>query len=162
MESGIARIHAEVAAGLLETSCAGARVLRAGCHRLVGGDGLRRRRPAGHPHSTLDDGIIDGIIDQEVLGLSRVYVQAKSCALGTGRPEIQGFVGALHGQQANQGVFITTGRFSSGATNYAEGVATRVVLIGGARLARLMIRHGVGVQVRQTCSVVEIDEDFIE
>ena len=110
------------------------------------------------------DGGIDGIIDQDALGLSRVYVQAKRYALDTsvGRPEIQGFVGALHGQSANQGVFITTGRFGPKAREYADGVATRVVLIDGQRLAALMIRYGVGVQVRRSVQIVEVDEDFFE
>jgi len=67
-----------------------------------------------------------------------------------------------HGQQANQGVFITTGRFSSGAIEYASGVATRVVLIDGQRLADLMIRYRVGVQVKRTLHIVELDEDFFE
>lgn len=90
--------------------------------------------------------------------------RAKRYALDSsvGRPEIQAFVGALHGVQANQGVFMTTGRFSSGAKAYADGVATRVVLIDGARLAALMIRYGVGVQVKRTVQIVEIDEDFFD
>lgn len=111
-----------------------------------------------------NDNGIDGIIDQDALGLSRVYIQAKRYApdSSVGRPDIQGFVGALHGAQANQGVFITTGRFSSGAKAYADSVATRAVLIDGERLARLMIRYGVGVQVKRTIQIVEIDEDFFE
>ncbi|WP_266094985.1 restriction endonuclease [Microlunatus elymi] len=71
-----------------------------------------------------------------------------------------GFVGALHGQQADRGVFITTGRFSSGATAYTQSVPSRVVLIDGARLAQLMIRYGVGVQVERTVEIVKVDEDF--
>ena len=78
-----------------------------------------------------------------------------------GRPEIQGFVGALHGQ-TGPGVFIMTGRFSSGAQQYAKAVPTRIVLIDGQRLASLMIRYGVGVQVRRTVALVEVDEDFFE
>ena len=111
-----------------------------------------------------NDGGIDGIIDQDALGLSRVYVQAKRYALdmSVGRPEIQAFVGALHGAQANQGVFITTGRFTSGAREYADAVPTRVVLIDGSRLSSLMIRYGVGVQVKRTVHIVEVDEDFFE
>ena len=111
-----------------------------------------------------NDGGIDGIIDQDALGLSRVYVQAKRYAMDAvvGRPEVQGFVGALHGNQANQGVFITTGRFSSGARQFADAIATRVVLVDGPRLARLMIKYRVGVQVRQTYDIVELDEDFFE
>lgn len=111
-----------------------------------------------------NDGGIDGIVDQDALGLSRIYVQAKRYKLDAtiGRPEIQAFVGALHGNQANQGVFITTATFSSGARHYAESVPTRVVLIDGRRMASLMIRYGVGVQVKQTVQIVEVDEDFFE
>lgn len=111
-----------------------------------------------------NDGGIDGIIDQDALGLSRIYVQAKRYAPDNivGRPAIQAFVGALAGNQANQGVFITTSAFSADARAYAESVPTRVILIDGERLARLMIRYGVGVQVKQTIQIVEIDEDFFE
>ena len=114
--------------------------------------------------SLSNDGGIDGIVDQDALGLSRIYVQAKRYALETavGRPEIQAFVGALHGNQASQGVFITSGRFSQGARDYSASVPTRVVLIDGRRLAGLMIRYGVGVQVKRTVRIVEVDEDFFE
>lgn len=110
------------------------------------------------------DGGIDGIIDQDALGLSRVYVQAKRYAADNvvGRPAIQEFVGALAGNAANQGVFITTSRFSTGAQTYADQVPTRIVLVDGARLTRLMIRYGVGVQVKRTVQIIEIDEDFFE
>ncbi|MDQ3158419.1 MAG: restriction endonuclease, partial [Actinomycetota bacterium] len=109
-----------------------------------------------------NDGGIDGIIDQDALGLNRVYVQAKRYATNSSvsRPEIQGFVGALHGRQTDQGVFITTARFSRGAYEYAESVASRLILIDGDRLTSLMIRHGVGVQIKQTHHIVQIDEDF--
>ena len=111
-----------------------------------------------------NDGGIDGIIDQDILGLSRVYVQAKRYAPDNsiGRPDVQSFVGALQGRQANHGVFITTSKFSSGAIEYVRTVPTRVVLIDGARLAKLMIRYRVGVQIQQTVQIVEIDEDFFE
>ena len=165
VEEGIARIHADVAAELLTRLHANdpAFFEQAVLDLLVamgygGADGRATRTQLSN------DGGIDGIIDQDALGLSRVYVQAKRYALDTsvGRPEIQGFVGALHGQSANQGVFITTGRYSAGARDYAEGVATRVVLIDGQRLAALMIRYGVGVQVRRSVQIVEVDEDFFE
>ncbi|QGH69321.1 restriction endonuclease [Pseudactinotalea sp. HY158] len=107
---------------------------------------------------------IDGIIDQDALGLSRIYVQAKRYGAENtvGREAIQAFVGALAGNQANQGVFITTSRFSRTAIDYAGSIATRVILIDGDRLARLMIRYGVGVQVKRRIEIVEIDEDFFE
>lgn len=111
-----------------------------------------------------NDGGVDGVIEQDPLGLENIYVQAKRYADGNtvGRPELQGFVGALHGLGADRGVFITTSRFSSGAEEYAESIPSRVVLIDGPRLVDLMIRYGVGVQTRQTYHVVEVDEDYFE
>jgi restriction system protein len=111
-----------------------------------------------------NDGGIDGIVDQDALGLSRIYVQAKRYSPHNvvGRPALQAFAGALAGNQANQGVFITTSSFNSGAVAFAEQVPTRIVLIDGERLTRLMIRYGVGVQVKRAVKLVEIDEDFFE
>ena len=112
----------------------------------------------------VNDGGIDGVIDQDVLGLDTVYVQAKRYASGNavGRPELQGFVGALSGK-ADRGVFITTSTFSKGAIDYARYDArARIILIDADRLTELMIRYGVGVQVSQTVHIVEIDEDFFE
>lgn len=111
-----------------------------------------------------NDGGIDGIIDQDALGLSRIYVQAKRYGPDNvvGRESIQAFVGALAGNQANQGVFITTSRFARTAIDFANSVATRVILLDGERLTRLMIRYGVGVQVKRTVQIVEVDEDFFE
>lgn len=111
-----------------------------------------------------NDGGIDGVIDQDALGISRIYVQAKRYSMSNkvGRPEVQAFVGALHGVQANQGVFFTTGAFTDATAHYADSLNVRVVLIDGDRLAKLMIRFGIGVQVQQVVNVVEIDEDFFE
>ncbi len=120
-----------------------------------GVNGTGRATQASH------DGGIDGVIDQDVLGVSRVYVQAKRYADGNpvGRQDLQAFVGALSGR-ADSGVFFTTSRFTDGARQYAESVPTRIILIDGERLTKLMIRYGVGVQVKQTFHAVEIDEDF--
>ena len=165
IEQGIARIQADVAADLLGRLHAQAPVFfeQAVLDLLIamgygGAEGRASRT------QLTNDGGIDGIIDQDALGLSRIYVQAKRYALGSSvqRPEIQGFVGALHGNKAGQGVFITTARFSAGAQTYAKEVPTPVVLIDGPRLASLMIRYGVGVQVRRTVALVEVDEDFFE
>lgn len=79
-----------------------------------------------------------------------------------GREAIQAFVGALAGNQASQGVLITTSRFAGPAIDYAKSAATRVNLIDGERVARLMIRYGVGVQIKRRIEIVEIDEDFFE
>ena len=124
-----------------------------------GGVEQRARRIGGS-----GDGGVDGVIDQDALGLARIYVQAKRYAADNvvGRPQVQGFVGALHGQQADQGVFITTSSFSREAADYAHQVNASVVLIDGARLSSLMIQYGVGVQVENTYTVVKLDEDFFE
>lgn len=116
---------------------------------------------AGSVTQLSNDGGIDGVIDQDILGLNRVYIQAKRYKdeNTVGRPDLQAFVGALSGK-ADSGVFITTSRFSDGARIYAENVPTRIILIDGKRLTTLMIRYGVGVQVKETYKVVEIDEDF--
>lgn len=110
--------------------------------------------------SLVNDGGIDGVIDQDLLGLNKVYIQAKRYGeKAVGRPEIQAFVGALSGK-ADAGVFITTSRFSETAFDYVNSIPTRVILVDGEKLALLMIQHGVGVQVTESFSVVEIDEDF--
>ncbi|MGB4916251.1 MAG: restriction endonuclease [Propionicimonas sp.] len=110
------------------------------------------------------DGGIDGIISQDPLGLDRIYLQAKRYApeLSVGRPTIQGFVGALVGAQGDRGVFLTTSRFTEGARVEADRVAYRIELIDGKRLAELMLRHGVGVQVQTEVRLYDLDEDFFE
>lgn len=165
IDAGVERIHADIAEQLLTRIQAQEPVFfeQAVLDLLIamgygGAEGSATRTQLSA------DGGIDGIVDQDALGLSRIYVQAKRYASDNivGRPAIQAFVGALAGNQANQGVFITTSRFSAEARAYAESVPTRVVLIDGERLTRLMIRYGVGVQVQQTIQIVEIDEDFFE
>lgn len=108
------------------------------------------------------DGGIDGVVDEDRLGLDRIYVQAKRYAshVGVGRPEIQGFVGSLVGLGANKGVFVTTSSFSAPAVEYARGLQQRVILIDGARLSELMIEFGVGVRVSRVVEVKRLDEDF--
>ena len=110
----------------------------------------------------LGDGGVDGVVRQDVLGLDRVYVQAKRYARDStvGRPDIQAFVGALHGMQADRGVFITTSRFITGAQEFVDRIPSRIVLIDGKRLAELMILHNVGVQDERTFILKRIDEDF--
>lgn len=108
------------------------------------------------------DGGVDGVIDEDRLGLDRIYVQAKRYAahVGVGRPEIQGFVGSLVGLGASKGVFVTTSSFSSPAIEYVRHLPQRVILIDGERLAELMVEHGVGVRVSRTVAVKRLDEDF--
>lgn len=118
---------------------------------------------AEHLGRSGDNGL-DGVIRQDPLGLDQIYVQAKRYAAGhtVGRPEIQGFVGALHGAQANRGVFITTSSFTNEAITYADRVSARVVLIDGITLAHLMVTHNIGVQDREAYVIKRVDEDFFE
>jgi restriction system protein len=108
------------------------------------------------------DGGIDGVIDEDRLGLDRIYVQAKRYSPGTsvGRPEVQGFVGSLVGVAASKGVFVTTSTFSSHAISYANVLPQRVILIDGARLTELMVEFEVGVRVSRTIQLKRLDEDF--
>jgi restriction system protein len=108
-----------------------------------------------------DEGI-DGVIAEDRLGLEMVYLQAKRWEGTVGRPEIQKFVGALHGQRAKKGVFITTGVFSSEAVNYVRTIDPRVALIDGTQLAQFMIDYNVGVALSQSYEVKKIDSDYFE
>lgn len=111
---------------------------------------------------TSGDGGIDGIIHEDALGLDAVYIQAKRYQAETkvGRPAIQQFIGSLTGEGATKGVFVTTSDFSAEARGYLAKVQHRVVLIGGRELARLMIRHGVGVRDRVAYVIRSVDEDY--
>lgn len=111
---------------------------------------------------TSGDGGIDGIIHEDALGLDAVYIQAKRYQAETkvGRPAIQQFIGSLTGEGATKGVFVTTSDFSTEARGYLTKVQHRVVLIGGRELARLMIRHGVGVRDRIAYVIRSVDEDY--
>lgn len=106
------------------------------------------------------DGGVDGIINEDKLGLDVIYIQAKKWENVVGRPEIQKFVGALQGQRAKKGVFITTSYFSSDARAYVENIENRVVLIDGEQLAQFMIDHNVGVSTVDTYEIKKIDSDF--
>lgn len=108
---------------------------------------------------TADEGI-DGVIKEDRLGLETIYLQAKRWESAVGRPEIQKFVGALHGQRAKKGVFITTSRFSKEAIDYVGQIDPKVVLIDGADLVQLMIDHGVGVSSAAVYEVKKVDTDF--
>jgi restriction system protein len=118
---------------------------------------------AGKALGKSGDGGVDGVIKEDKLGLDVLYIQAKRWDGTTvGRPEIQKFVGALHGKRARRGIFITTSTFSKDAQEYADSVETKVVLIDGARLAELMFEYGVGVSTVNNYVVKRIDSDFFE
>ena len=118
------------------------------------------REEAGKAVGRSGDGGIDGIINEDRLGLDAIYLQAKRWEGGVGRPEIMKFVGALAGQRATKGVFITTSWFTQDAKDYALSSQYKVVLIGGERLADLMIEHDLGVSVAATYQLKRIDSDF--
>ena len=108
------------------------------------------------------DGGIDGKINEDKLGLDQIYIQAKRYSENSvGRPTIQSFVGAMSGGGCKKGVFVTSSTFTSEAKSFAAGLTdVRLVLIDGVRLAKLMIEHCVGVQVKETIQVAKIDQDF--
>ncbi|MCL2779816.1 MAG: restriction endonuclease [Polyangiaceae bacterium] len=104
---------------------------------------------------------IDGIIALDRLGLEKVYVQAKRWKANIGRPEIQGFYGALAGRRARKGVFITTSDFTREAKEYAQSVSDSIVLVDGTTLAALMIERGVGVS-HKVLKIARLDGDYFE
>jgi len=107
------------------------------------------------------DGGVDGVINEDKLGLDRVYVQAKRYADTTiGRPDVQAFVGSLVGHGATKGVFVTTSSFSAQARDYVRHLNQRVILIDGDRLTDLMIEYGVGVRINRQIAFKRVDEDF--
>ncbi len=118
------------------------------------------RRDAGEAIGRSGDGGIDGIIKEDKLGLDAIYIQAKRWENTVSRPEIQKFAGALIGQQAKKGVFITTSSFSQGAKEYANRIESKVVLIDGERLAQLMIDYNIGVSKIKSYEIKKIDTDY--
>ena len=118
------------------------------------------REEAGQAVGRSGDGGIDGIINEDRLGLDAIYLQAKRWDGVVGRPEIMRFVGALAGQRATKGVFISTSRFTQEAKDYASASQYKLVLMDGERLADLMIEHGLGVSVTTTYHLKRIDSDF--
>lgn len=118
------------------------------------------RQEAGRAVGRSGDGGIDGIINEDRLGLDAVYIQAKRWEGTVGRPEIMKFVGALAGQRASKGVFISTSSYTQEAREYAAQSQYKVVLIDGERLAQLMIEYNLGVSVAAVYEVKRIDSDF--
>ena len=117
-------------------------------------------KEAGRSIGRSGDEGIDGIIKEDKLGLDVIYIQAKKWENVVGRPEIQRFVGALAGQGAKKGVFITTSRFSKEAKEYLPRNETKVVLIDGEQLAELMIDYNLAVSTINTFEIKRIDNDY--
>lgn len=120
------------------------------------------RKDAGERIGQTGDGGIDGIIKEDRLGLDTIFIQAKRWQGSVGRPEIQKFVGALQGQRARKGVFITTSAYTADAIDYASRIDTKVVLIDGKQLAALMTDFDVGVSISASYVVKRIDSDYFE
>jgi restriction system protein len=118
------------------------------------------RREAGKAIGGKGDEGIDGIIKEDKLGLDIIYIQAKRWQGSVGRPEIQKFAGALQGQRARKGIFITTSDFTKDALGYVKNIESKIILIDGSRLAELMIEHNVGVSPVASYEIKKIDSDY--
>lgn len=162
LEQAFESIQAELSASLQEQvkSCSSAFFEVLVVELLLKMGYGRNRAEAGKAIGKSGDEGIDGIISEDRLGLEAIYIQAKRWAGTVGRPEIQKFVGALHGKRARKGVFITTGTFSADARDYVSHIDPRVVLIDGPQLAEYMIEHNLGVSVKDVYGVKRIDTDF--
>ncbi len=119
-------------------------------------------RDASRAVGGVGDGGIDGIIDEDRLGLESIYIQAKRWQRTSkvSRPQVQSFVGALTGNNSNKGVFITTSDFTNEARSYVSGLNLKVILINGERLANLMIDYGIGVTTRIIYEIKNLDYDY--
>ncbi len=119
-------------------------------------------KDAGQSIGRSGDGGIDGIIKEDRLGLDVIYVQAKRWEGTVGRPEIQKFAGALQGQRARKGVFITASQFSREAKDYVSQIDNKIVLIDGEQLAYLMIDYDLGVSKIGTYEIKRLDSDYFD
>jgi restriction system protein len=121
------------------------------------------RSDAGRAIGKSGDGGIDGIIKEDKLGLDVIYIQAKRWdKTPVGRPDVMQFAGALHGQKANKGIFITTSRFTDEARSYVSQIGSKIVLIDGEQLTNLMIENDVGVSTVSLYPVKRIDNDYFD
>lgn len=162
LENTFNRINSELAGEILQRikSCSPAFFERLVVELLVKMGYGGTRQDAGRAIGRSGDEGIDGVIHEDRLGLDVIYLQAKRWEGVVGRPEIQKFVGALQGQRAKKGVFITTSDFTKEAVEYVRNIDNKVVLINGALLANLMIDHNVGVSLAATYEIKKIDSDY--
>jgi len=166
IDAAVKRLDSELADSLLEQvrTLTPARFERLIVELLLAmgyGDG---RAEMGQAIGKSGDGGIDGVVNEDKLGLDAVYIQAKRYAPDStvGSPALDGFVGAMTKHNATKGVFVTTSSFSKAAHDVLHRIPQRVVLIDGARLARLMIDHGVGVRIDKTYVLRSIDANFFD
>ncbi len=166
IDQGYQALRAEVESNLLERLQASSPEFfeQAVVDLLVAmGYGGTHENAARRIGKTGDEGI-DGVIDEDRLGLDAIYIQAKRWKTDhlVGSPDVQGFVGSLVGKKAAKGVFITTSDFSQPALKYLDSVAHRVVPLNGADVARMMFDHGIGVRPKRTYEVKAVDDSYFE
>ncbi|MBC8098671.1 MAG: restriction endonuclease [Armatimonadetes bacterium] len=160
-------LHKELADDLLETVLASSPAFfeRLVIDLLVAMGYGGKRANAARQLGRSGDGGVDGVIQEDKLGLSVVYIQAKRYARQNvvGRPLVQAFIGSLIGQGAQRGVLLTTSRFSKEAVDYARAMQQHtVILIDGAQLTQLMIEHNVGVQPEETYTLKKLDRGYFD
>lgn len=162
LESGYQQLRSTLATDILQLvqSLSPAFFERLVMQLLLGMGYGGTREDAGQVVGKSGDGGIDGIINEDRLGLDVIYIQAKRWEGDVGRPDIQKFVGALAGNKASKGVFITTSGFTKEARAYAGQVNSKVVLIDGTMLAELMIDYNIGVSTRETYEIKRVDSDY--
>jgi len=162
LEAAYQELHDELASELLQTvkQCAPDFFERLVIDVLIQMGYGGSRKEAGQAIGKVSDGGIDGIIKEDKLGLDIIYIQAKRWEGVVGRPEIQKFAGALQGQRARKGIFITTSYFTKDALDYVENIDSKIILIDGQRLAELMIAHNVGANTTAIYEVKKIDSDY--
>ena len=162
VENGIEELNRDLAQELLKQimSCSPSFFERLVIELLVKMGYGGSRKEAGSVIGKVGDGGIDGIIKEDKLGLDTIYIQAKRWDGSVSRPEIQKFVGALQGNRAKKGIFITTSRYSKDASEYVNNIDNKVILIDGEMLARLMIEHDVGVNEINVYKIRRIDNDY--
>lgn len=162
LESAYQRMRQDLASELLQSikSCSPSFFERLVIDLLVRMGYGGTRKDAGAAIGKSGDGGIDGIIKEDRLGLDAIYIQAKRWENPVGRPEIQKFAGALQGQRAKKGVFLTTSAFSADAHDYVSRIESKIVLIDGNLLANLMIDHNVGVSSIAAYELKRVDTDY--
>jgi restriction system protein len=162
IEAAYQRVREQLAQELLQTvkSCSPSFFERLVVDLLVRMGYGGTRRDAGQAIGRSGDGGIDGIIKEDRLGLDIVYIQAKRWDNTVGRPQIQQFAGALQGQRARKGVFITTSAFSQAAQDYVSRLDSKIVLIDGETLAQLMMDFDIGVTTVAVYDLKHIDSDY--
>lgn len=164
MEYGYSELRKKLVADILDeiAKCPPVFFERLVVELLVGMGYGGSRADAGRAVGKSGDGGIDGIIKEDRLGLDVIYIQAKRWEGVVGRPEIQKFAGALQGERAKKGIFITSSSFSAEAVKYAASIDSKIILVDGATLAGLMIDHDVGVTRVQAYETKRLDSDYFQ